>query len=555
MTGKMELILNAVGVALAAACLAFAANADLKDIDGNAVSNTTSFASVDGESGTVGDFLGVGGFATKDAVDDGMTALSNNLTRAIEEATPVDYAHVAQMASNAAPAAASVAKDATNYTDRVTSDLAASKRGLLDLVVYEQKIVTNSVTDAESTVVGVTTNTIPTTNSLATTGLVNALVEARVPRTRTVNMKPLSSDITLSAADVKVSLVPQTEIVETATTNDAGEVVTTVTTNATGKATVSVGDESATFYTADEADEKLEAISSSLKGHTDSKDNPHGVTAAQVGVSLADATSVTTNEAGEVVTNAVANVKRLTVDKANADLTTKKYVDAATSEAVKPILSNTNVTFRIDGKDLLIVGTNDTTLWNSYYAPRASDQTSPTSSVPAVAEKKYPLFIIRLNEDSSAPKFSDIELKATTNNFANESMVFYGGTSVNGNSARLLSGFVPDWFRLYVLSSEVGGDARKWTRIRNTLDLADGYKPRDVAIIVDPSMLRREQGGEWCSDQNDELVWSFVRMTDGVTDEGAETDADGKSSLWRPAMPVRWYSKLPAWAEQEVPTL
>ena len=359
MTGKMELILNAVGVALAAACLAFAANADLKDIDGNAVSNTTSFASVDGESGTVGDFLGIGGFATKDAVDDGMTALSNNLTRAIEEATPVDYAHVAQMASNAAPAAASVAKDATNYTDRVTSDLAASKRGLLDLVVYEQKIVTNSVTDAESKVVGVTTNTIPTTNSLATTGLVNALVEARVPQTRTVNKKPLSSDITLSAADVKVSLVPQTEIVETATTNDAGEVVTTVTTNATGKATVSVGDESTTFYTADKADEKLEAISTSLKGHTDSKDNPHGVTAAQVGVSLADATSVTTN-GEEVVTNAVANVKRLTVDKASADITTKKYVDAATADAgkVKSVNGKTGAV-ELAASDVGAVATND----------------------------------------------------------------------------------------------------------------------------------------------------------------------------------------------------
>ena len=536
---KKKSIPNTAAVALAAACLAFAASAEMKDIDGNKVSSKTSFANVDGETGTVGDFLGIGGFATKDAVDGDVAALSNNLTRAIADATPVDYAHVAQMASNAAPATAlsSAAQDATNYTDSASSRLDASKRGLLDLVVYKQGVITNAVTNAGVVAVSVTTNAIPTTNSLATTELVNTLVSARVPQTRTVNMKPLSSDITLSAADVGVSV-----------TNKGTD----------GVWTVKAGDGSADLagkkYVDDSLADKV-PVSRTVNGKTLASDVT--LSAADVGVSLADATSVTTN-GEEVVTNAVAGVKRLTVDKASADLATQGYVDTATSDAVKPILANTNVSFRIDGKDLLIVGTNNTTLWNSYYAPRASDQTTPTSSVPAAVERKYPLFLIRLNEDSSAPKFSDIELKATTNNFARDSagddtMVFYGGTSVNGNSARLLSGLVPDWFRLYVLSSEVGGDARKWTRIRNTLDLADGYKPRDVAIIVDPSMLRREQGGEWCSDQNDELVWSFVRMTDGVTDEGAETEtnADGKSSsLWRPTMPVRWYSKLPTWAEQ-----
>ena len=169
--------------------------------------------------------------------------------------------------------------------------------------------------------------------------------------------------------------------------------------------------------------------------------------------------------------------------------------------------------------------------------------------VPSVAEKKYPLFLVRLNEDSSAPKFSDIELKATTNNYATfESMTFFAGTAVNGLDSSGYD-FTPDWCRIYILSSKVDGDVRRWRRIRNTTDLGD-YKPGDFAIIVDPAMFRRGQGDGWCSDQNEELTWSFVRLGSGTEDD-AEKDTDGGTSqLWRPIMPVKWYSKLPAWADQ-----
>ena len=305
-----------------------------------------------------------------------------------------------------------------------------------------------------------------------------------------------------------------------------------------------VDDEATARENADKTlQENISAVSSDLSTHVSMKSgNPHGVTAAQVGVSLADATSVVTN-GEEVVTNVVADVKRLTVDEASADIATQDYVDAATSEAVKPILSNTNVTFRIDGKDLLIVGTNNTTIWNSYYAPNAG------ASASSASEKKYPLFIIRLNEDAASPKFSDIELKATTNNYATfESMTFFAGTAVNGLDSSDY-GFTPDWCRIYILSSKVDGDVRRWRRIRNTTDLGE-YKPGDFAIIVDPAMFRRGQGDGWCSDQNEELTWSFVRLGSGAEDD-AEKDADGTSQLWRPIMPVKWYSKLPAWADQD----
>ena len=99
-------------------------------------------------------------------------------------------------------------------------------------------------------------------------------------------------------------------------------------TNVTATATA-ISDETTARENADNA------LQGSISAHASDTTNPHKVTAVQVGVSLADATSVTTNEAGEVVTNVVADVKRLTVDEANADLTTKKYVDAATADAGK----------------------------------------------------------------------------------------------------------------------------------------------------------------------------------------------------------------------------
>ncbi len=68
----------------------------------------------------------------------------------------------------------------------------------------------------------------------------------------------------VTAADVKVSLVPQAETQTTTATNEAGEAVTTVATNATGKATISVGDDSATFYTADEADARHKVLSDAI---------------------------------------------------------------------------------------------------------------------------------------------------------------------------------------------------------------------------------------------------------------------------------------------------
>ena len=169
----------------------------------------------------------------------------------------------------------------------------------------------------------------------------------------------------------------------------------------------------------------------------------------------------------------------------------------------------------------------------------------------AVAEKRYALFII-----PATAEFPDFELKASTNNFThsdfNSRAVFYCSSTLNDGG---ISGATGDSMRLYVCYTRLApnGDGRRWTRIKNTVDhgLADvDLAPSAFAVIIDPALLGGSFGSDWLSDANDELVWSYVRISDA---DGPELEADGQPSRWRwfPTMPVRWYSKLPAWANQE----
>jgi len=160
--------------------------------------------------------------------------------------------------------------------------------------------------------------------------------------------------------------------------------------------------------------------------------------------------------------------------------------------------------------------------------------------------KKYPLFIINLNP-SELRDWKHFELKATTNNFVGadaSNMLFFNASTTNGTNDEGV--VVHDWARLYILSKLVDTDVRKWTRIRNTGEL-NGYAPTEVAVIVDPAYLfRRGQGSEWLSEANKELVWSYTRIGDTLP----EKDQNGNLA-WRPIMPVKWYSDIPDWADQD----
>ena len=165
--------------------------------------------------------------------------------------------------------------------------------------------------------------------------------------------------------------------------------------------------------------------------------------------------------------------------------------------------------------------------------------------------RRYPMFVIDLNPDDQRI-WNHFELKASTNNFTNATstnMLFFTASTVNGvTNAEFDVGYPYDWCRLYVLSGRAGGgaaDPRSWTRIRNTAEL-DTYAPLAVVVIVDMEMLKRGQGSEWLYEDNEEIVWSYLRI--GL--DSAERDQAG-ARCWRPVSPVRWYRKLPQWAEQE----
>lgn len=166
---------------------------------------------------------------------------------------------------------------------------------------------------------------------------------------------------------------------------------------------------------------------------------------------------------------------------------------------------------------------------------------SGSSSSAAAKDGRYALFIIPLNPDGASPTWSDVELKGTENDFG--MLFFFTSTTCNGWQDYNYSGVQIDWCRLYVLTTVTGTDARNWTRIRSTVDLGS-YQPKDIAVIVDAALLRRTADKDWLREDNDTLIWSYLRYSE----TSPETDSQTGSALWRPIMPVRWYSKLPSWA-------
>lgn len=161
----------------------------------------------------------------------------------------------------------------------------------------------------------------------------------------------------------------------------------------------------------------------------------------------------------------------------------------------------------------------------------------------------YPLFIIDINSGQDC-RWTDIELKGTTNNFVMtdapwHELVFWGATADN----EIRGGSVThDWCRIFVSGHYKVDDSRIWTRVSNFAELGD-WVPKQVAILVcptDPDAIRRGQGSSWCNEANDELIWSYLRFD--VT--GPETDVQDGKAKWREIMPVKWYTRIPEWANQ-----
>ena len=168
-----------------------------------------------------------------------------------------------------------------------------------------------------------------------------------------------------------------------------------------------------------------------------------------------------------------------------------------------------------------------------------------------LAERRHALFLIDLNAENGG-KWRSFELKASTNNFAQVSgageaanMVFWGCSDEADGYADganpILADRGQDRMRLFWLSARIAGsDGRPWSKISTTLDLT-GANPKYLAVLVSPELCF---DGRWLGEENEEVVWSYTRGDAA----GPEKDTNG-AVLWHPVQPVKWFRKLPEWAE------
>lgn len=158
-------------------------------------------------------------------------------------------------------------------------------------------------------------------------------------------------------------------------------------------------------------------------------------------------------------------------------------------------------------------------------------------------ERRYALFILDFNAENGG-KWRSFEMKASTNNFAHvgggsEASYCFWGVSDEADESSGTRGRGQDRMLLFWLTTRLGGDGEKWTKIPTTLDLT-GANPRQIAVLVSPDLCF---DGRWLGEGNEDAVWCFSRGDS----TGSEKDSNGEV-LWHPVRPVMWYRGLPAWA-------
>lgn len=186
-----------------------------------------------------------------------------------------------------------------------------------------------------------------------------------------------------------------------------------------------------------------------------------------------------------------------------------------------------------------LVITNANYRWGDKIA-NMSDVTAVASDVAAaVNTKRYAMFIIPVNYDNNGI-FTDFELKATTNNFARgvtSNLLFYAQSTCADTAE---NGW--DKMKLFTGTSIDSADVRSYTYIANTAFYTNYL--RSVVVVVDAQCLLRHPG-DWLRDNNDELIWTYLR----VSSMGMEEEKGTTRTLWIPTAPVRWFKKLPKWAD------
>ena len=176
----------------------------------------------------------------------------------------------------------------------------------------------------------------------------------------------------------------------------------------------------------------------------------------------------------------------------------------------------------------------------------------------AWGDKKIAMFIIDVNVGANAATntttyaFSGFELKATTNNFdlastENVKLQFYAQSEIaDTGAAPPTAGIGIDKMRMYICSDVETSETRRYTRIQNTVAISQ-FKLTRVVVLVDASCLIRhpEDNAKWLNEDNEELIWCYHRnrLNDNELIPGTD------KPLWKPTMPVKWFKKVPHWAE------
>ena len=254
-------------------------------------------------------------------------------------------------------------------------------------------------------------------------------------------------------------------------------------------------------------------------------------------------------------------------------------------------ISNTNITYNntyntYTNIEQYTYTTNIT--YNTYTNISITNITYNISS--SIKTNRYPLFCIELNTDVqnytiitnkdglvssimvndddpySMSTWNAFELKASTNNFLrktqNSTLII---TNSVGDKYKTINYTVPAlpenlrliyWgcsefsmtrpltesepMRKFVPASK--GDPRTWEFFDSISELDNQY-PNRIMVLLDPASFTRQSDNSWCHDHNEDLVWSYVRKNNSLTEKD-----DSGNSVWRPIQPVKWYSQLPAWA-------
>jgi hypothetical protein len=140
----------------------------------------------------------------------------------------------------------------------------------------------------------------------------------------------------------------------------------------------------------------------------------------------------------------------------------------------------------------------------------------------------YPVFELKLGG-----RWTDFEIKASTNNFATDDLVyFYMSSSTNAYGAddpAPLTYFVDDYAH----------DMRRWVSVPPHVSIAAliTHPQTEVETVTFmPSRTCQTLADTWMWRSNTNLVWSYARY--GAV--GYETNATGTKTHWNPVRPQSW---------------